>query len=137
VLYAARHFRLRRGYLFPIYTGLYCVGRFVTEYLRVDDAHRFYGLRLNDWTCIIVFTVSVVVLAVRARPRPGDDLAMAPLSPPAGSAPTPDPDIDPVSPDEALSDEQADGESADAQTDGERAGADATDADPGQAAQLP
>jgi prolipoprotein diacylglyceryl transferase len=95
VLWVAGHLRLRRGYLFPIYTGLYCVGRFFTEYLRVDDAHRFYGLRLNDWTCILVFTVSAVVLLTRARAHPGDDLAMAPLPPPAGTRPPPGPPDDP------------------------------------------
>jgi prolipoprotein diacylglyceryl transferase len=79
VIWVGHHFRIRRGYLFTVYSGLYCVGRFGTEYLRVDDAHRFGGLRLNDWTCILVFGVSALLLGLRGRARPGDDLAMAPL----------------------------------------------------------
>lgn len=79
VIWAGHHFRIRRGYLFAVYTGLYCVGRFATEYLRVDNAHRFGGLRLNDWTCILVFIISAVLLLTRGRAGPGDDVAMAPL----------------------------------------------------------
>jgi outer membrane biosynthesis protein TonB len=33
----------------------YTVGRFWVEYLRVDDANHFLGLRLNNWTSILVF----------------------------------------------------------------------------------
>ena len=80
VLWAAHHFRIRRGYLFAVYAGLYCVGRFGTEYLRVDNAHRFYGLRLNDWTCILVFAVSALLLLTRGRaPTRSMDIALAPL----------------------------------------------------------
>jgi prolipoprotein diacylglyceryl transferase len=90
VLWAGRRFRIRRGYLFTVYTALYTAGRFGVEYLRVDEAHRFFGLRLNDWTAILVFTVSVVLLVTRGRARPGDDLAMAPLTPAAAEPPHPD-----------------------------------------------
>jgi prolipoprotein diacylglyceryl transferase len=91
VLWSGRHFRIRRGYLFAVYTALYTVGRFGIEYLRVDEAHRFYGLRLNDWTAILVFAVSVILLATRGRARPGDDIAMAPLPglEPSESSPPP------------------------------------------------
>jgi prolipoprotein diacylglyceryl transferase len=84
VIWVGHRFRIRRGYLFTVYAAGYCVGRFVTEYLRVDDAHRFYGLRLNDWTCIIVFAAAAAVLVLRGRARPGDDLAFAPLPAAAG-----------------------------------------------------
>lgn len=33
----------------------YCAGRFWIEYLRVDPANDFFGLRLNNWTSIVVF----------------------------------------------------------------------------------
>ena len=88
VLWVGHRFRIRRGYLFAVYAGFYCVGRFGTEYLRVDDAHRFYGLRLNDWTCILVFAVAAIVLITRGRAGPGDDVAMAPLDAAAGHRPT-------------------------------------------------
>jgi prolipoprotein diacylglyceryl transferase len=79
VLYATKHLRLRRGYLFALYAALYTFGRFFTEYLRIDEAHRFWGLRLNDWTSIIVCVVATALLVARGRPAPGDDLAGAPL----------------------------------------------------------
>jgi prolipoprotein diacylglyceryl transferase len=79
VLYAIDHFRIRRGYAFTIYVAGYTFGRFFTEYLRSDPAHRFYGLRLNDWTSIILFVLALGLLAWRGRAHPGDDLAGAPL----------------------------------------------------------
>jgi phosphatidylglycerol---prolipoprotein diacylglyceryl transferase len=33
----------------------YVVGRFWIEDLRIDTANHILGLRLNDWTCLIVF----------------------------------------------------------------------------------
>jgi prolipoprotein diacylglyceryl transferase len=84
VIFVGRRFRIRRGYLFAVYAAGYTFGRFFTEYLRVDDAHRFYGLRLNDWTSILVFSVSTVLLVAFGRARPGDDRAFDPL--PAGRA---------------------------------------------------
>jgi prolipoprotein diacylglyceryl transferase len=83
LLRAADRLRIRRGYLFALYAALYTVGRFWTEYLRVDDAHHILGLRLNDWTCILVFAVSTGLLVVRGRARPGDELIRDPL--PEGS----------------------------------------------------
>ena len=76
-----RKLRLRRGYLFAAYAALYTFGRFFTEYLRIDPAHRFLGLRLNDWTSIIIFAAASALLAWRGRARPGDDLVGAPLPP--------------------------------------------------------
>jgi prolipoprotein diacylglyceryl transferase len=49
-----RH-RYGRGRAFALYVMAYTVGRFWIEALRVDTAHHFLGLRLNDWTSIIVF----------------------------------------------------------------------------------
>jgi prolipoprotein diacylglyceryl transferase len=100
VLWAASRFRIRRGYLLALYAALYTAGRFWTEYLRIDDAHRFLGLRLNDWTSILVFVVSASLFVLRGRPRPGDELVSDRLpegsargpSTPAGTAHTTDPD---------------------------------------------
>lgn len=49
-----RH-RYGRGRAFALYVMAYTVGRFWIEALRVDTAHHVLGLRLNDWTSIIVF----------------------------------------------------------------------------------
>ena len=37
------------------------------EYLRVDHANHLLGLRLNDWTCPVVFTGAVLFLLKRRR----------------------------------------------------------------------
>jgi prolipoprotein diacylglyceryl transferase len=95
VIWAARRFRIRRGYLFALYAALYTFGRFWTEYLRIDDAHHFLGLRLNDWTAIIVFVVSVGLLVFRGRAAPGDELVSDPL--PEGSVKGPSTPVPPPS----------------------------------------
>jgi prolipoprotein diacylglyceryl transferase len=83
VLLVERKVRLRRGSLFWTYAALYTFGRFFTEYLRIDPAHRFLGLRLNDWTSIAVFVVAATTLLLRGRPKPDDELVGQPL--PAGA----------------------------------------------------
>jgi prolipoprotein diacylglyceryl transferase len=70
VLLVERRFRLRKGSLFAVYVAAYTVGRFWVEALRIDDAHHLLGLRLNDWTSIVVFLGATAILVLR-RPRPG------------------------------------------------------------------
>jgi prolipoprotein diacylglyceryl transferase len=50
-----RKYRFGRGRAFALYAMAYTVGRFWVEALRIDDANHFLGLRLNDWTSIVVF----------------------------------------------------------------------------------
>lgn len=80
VLWAMRRFRIRRGFAFAVYCAGYTFVRFFTEYMRIDVAHRYLGLRLNDWSSIIVFAGAVVALAVWGRRPVGDDIAGAPLA---------------------------------------------------------
>jgi hypothetical protein len=54
-----RH-RYGRGRAFALYVMAYTVGRFWIEALRVDTAHHFLGLRINDWTSIIVFLAALL-----------------------------------------------------------------------------
>ena len=82
LLLIERKVRLRRGYLFGAYAALYTFGRFWTEYLRIDPAHRYLGLRFNDWTSVAVFAVSSAVLLLIGRPKPGDELVGDELPPP-------------------------------------------------------
>jgi prolipoprotein diacylglyceryl transferase len=82
VIWIERRFRIKRGYLIAAYAACYTFGRFFTEYLRIDNAHRFLGLRLNDWTSIVVFVVAVLVLFRWGRAKPGEERAGDPL--PAG-----------------------------------------------------
>ena len=67
VLLVERRFRIGRGRLFWVYVAGYCVGRFWIEALRIDDAHHILGLRLNDWTSIIVFVGAVVAFVLMGR----------------------------------------------------------------------
>jgi prolipoprotein diacylglyceryl transferase len=85
VLWVERRFRIRRGYLIFAYASFYTFGRFWTEYLRIDNAHRFLGLRLNDWTSIVVFVVATALLLTRGRADDGDECAGDPMPDPAGS----------------------------------------------------
>ncbi len=71
VVWADRRYRLRRGRAFALYVALYCVGRFWIEALRIDTAHRFFGLRLNDYVAVAVFVAAVTYFVAR-RDKPAD-----------------------------------------------------------------
>ncbi|MEN3315080.1 MAG: hypothetical protein V7605_1314 [Acidimicrobiaceae bacterium] len=70
VLAVERRHRLRPGRLFAVYVATYTFGRFWFEWLRIDPAHRFWGLRINDWTSVVVFVAAMAVV-VTGRRRPG------------------------------------------------------------------
>jgi prolipoprotein diacylglyceryl transferase len=83
LLWAGKRFALRDGRLFALYVAAYTVGRAWVEALRVDHANHFLGLRLNDWTSLIVFIGAVTYLIVR-RPRhqhPDQSISVAPGEP--------------------------------------------------------
>jgi prolipoprotein diacylglyceryl transferase len=67
-IWAGKRFKLAHGRVFALYVAAYCVGRFWIEALRIDDANHFLGLRLNDWTAIIVFLSAVAFFLLR-KPR--------------------------------------------------------------------
>jgi phosphatidylglycerol---prolipoprotein diacylglyceryl transferase len=75
-----RRFRLRPGRLFAMYVVGYAVGRFWIEGLRIDPAHTFGGLRLNQWVALIAAAGAALYLAVDwARHRsPDAELAQEP-----------------------------------------------------------
>jgi phosphatidylglycerol---prolipoprotein diacylglyceryl transferase len=54
-----RRLRLGRGNVMALYVMGYTVGRAWIEALRTDHANHFLGLRLNDWTCLIVFLLGL------------------------------------------------------------------------------
>jgi len=70
LLWADRRFKLPRGKLFALYVAAYTLGRGAVEALRVDHANHILGLRLNDWTSLIVFIAAVTVLCWRRTPAP-------------------------------------------------------------------
>ena len=71
VLWADRRFRLGHGRAFALYVAAYTVGRGWIEALRIDEAHHLFGLRLNDWVSLVVFTGALTYLVVSSRLRPG------------------------------------------------------------------
>ncbi|MFE7812755.1 prolipoprotein diacylglyceryl transferase [Streptomyces sp. NPDC057433] len=78
VIWADRRFKLGHGRVFALYVAAYCAGRFWIEYMRVDEAHHVLGLRLNNWTALIVFVLAVVYFVVSAKLRPGRETVVEP-----------------------------------------------------------
>ncbi|MGP4114061.1 prolipoprotein diacylglyceryl transferase [Streptomyces sp. 4N509B] len=71
VIWAERRFRLGHGRAFALYVAAYTAGRFWIESLRIDEAHEVLGLRLNNWTSLVVFLAAVAYMVVSARRAPG------------------------------------------------------------------
>jgi prolipoprotein diacylglyceryl transferase len=119
-----RH-RYGRGRAFALYVMAYTVGRFWIEALRVDTAHHFLGLRINDWTSIIVFLGALLyfvrVKGPQTRLVTDEDgkLHAVPVDSPEGTA---------------AAAAAADEESVDAKAGGEDADGDSGGADPPDAA---
>jgi prolipoprotein diacylglyceryl transferase len=119
-----RH-RYGRGRAFALYVMAYTVGRFWIEALRVDTAHHFLGLRINDWTSIIVFLGALMyfvrVKGPQTRLVTDEDgkLHAVPVDSPEGTA---------------AAAAAADEESVDAKAGGEDADGDSGGADPPDAA---
>jgi prolipoprotein diacylglyceryl transferase len=71
VLWADRRFKMGHGRAFLLYVMAYVAGRSWIEYLRVDHANHVLGLRLNIWTCIVVFLGALITFIVSLRRSPG------------------------------------------------------------------
>ncbi len=68
-LWADKRYRMGGGRVFALYVAAYTAGRGWIESLRIDTAHRFFGLRLNDYVSIIVFLLAVAYLIKRRGAR--------------------------------------------------------------------
>ncbi len=82
LVWVGRRWQLTNGRVFALYVMLYTVGRSWIEALRIDYAHRFFGLRLNDWTSLVCFVGGLIFFVVR-RNRAGPE-------PPAAAVPDAD-----------------------------------------------
>lgn len=71
LVWADKRYNLGHGRVFALYIVLYCVGRFWIEALRIDSAHHILGLRLNDWTALLVGVGGLIWLIQSARTKPG------------------------------------------------------------------
>ena len=113
--------RLRRrdgtvgGRLIWAYLMVYTAGRVWIEHLRVDEAAIVLGLRLNEWTAMIVFLAGLVGFI--AAGRRGADDAIARPDPQSG----PDPDaVDPDDEDRQATPEGPHGDTAGSLGDADR-----------------
>jgi prolipoprotein diacylglyceryl transferase len=55
-----KRYRFGKAKAFALYVMAYCVGRFWIELLRTDPANHFLGMRLNNWTAIVVFVGALI-----------------------------------------------------------------------------
>jgi prolipoprotein diacylglyceryl transferase len=69
VIWADKRFRLGQGRVFALYAMAYVVGRVWIEALRIDEANHILGLRLNIWTCLIVFAGALAYFLTHRGPR--------------------------------------------------------------------
>ena len=56
--------RLKAGSLFWMYVAGYTFVRFFIERIRIDEASRLWGLRVNEWVSAVVFLISVLILVL-------------------------------------------------------------------------
>jgi prolipoprotein diacylglyceryl transferase len=73
LVWGERRFRVRRGRVFAYYVLGYVVFRIFMEFLRVDPAHSWLGLRVNAWVCLVlgVGAIGYLILNRPARANPG------------------------------------------------------------------
>ncbi|EJF44594.1 prolipoprotein diacylglyceryl transferase [Schaalia georgiae F0490] len=62
-----RRLRFKAGQVFSLYLMVYTAGRVWIEALRIDDAHRILGVRLNVWTSLLVFAAGAVSFLLAGR----------------------------------------------------------------------
>lgn len=55
------------GQVFALYVAGYPLGRVVIEFMRSDQANHILGLRVNVWTCLLVFLLGVGLYVSAAR----------------------------------------------------------------------
>ncbi|HVL03530.1 MAG TPA: prolipoprotein diacylglyceryl transferase [Acidimicrobiales bacterium] len=82
LVYLDRRRVLARGNLFVAYLGLYGIGRFWIELLRVDTTFRFLGLSRNALFALAVAVTAAVVLVLRRRRRDPEDQQPSDLTAP-------------------------------------------------------
>ena len=76
VVWADRRFTLGHGRAFALYVASYCVGRLAIEAVRIDDASRVLGLRINIWTALLVGIGALVYVFVVGRRLPGRETSV-------------------------------------------------------------
>ena len=83
VILVDKRFKLGHGRAFALYVAGYTAGRAWIENLRIDTVNHFAGLRLNVWTALILFVLSVAYFVYASRTKPGQE-SIVTAAPPAG-----------------------------------------------------
>jgi prolipoprotein diacylglyceryl transferase len=55
VIWAARRLALTGDRVFALYLGVYAVGVFIVQTIRIDYSHHLLGLRTNEWIALLAF----------------------------------------------------------------------------------
>ena len=71
VIWLDRKLRLGYGRAFAVYVMAYTAGRAWIEYLRIDTANHFFGVRLNVWTSVVLFMLAAAYFVIVGRRHPG------------------------------------------------------------------
>ncbi|MEV4438177.1 prolipoprotein diacylglyceryl transferase, partial [Streptomyces sp. NPDC049577] len=98
VIWADRRFKLGHGRAFAVYVAAYTVGRFWTESLRVDTAHHVLGMRLNNWTAIVLFLAAVAYIVISSKRAPGREAVVEPAALEADAEADADAEAEPKTP---------------------------------------
>ncbi|MFD0362358.1 prolipoprotein diacylglyceryl transferase [Nocardia sp. GCM10030253] len=80
-----KRYRIGHGRLFALYVAGYCVGRFVVELMRDDEATKIAGIRINSFTSALVFLAAVAYFVFATKGRETAEQ----LQPSTGSRPWP------------------------------------------------
>ncbi len=79
VIWLDRKLKLGHGRAFAVYVMAYTAGRGWIEYLRVDTANHFFGVRLNIWTSIILFILAAAYFVIVGRRHPDRETDIQPV----------------------------------------------------------
>ena len=91
VIWLDRRFRLGHGRVVALYVMLYTVGRCWIEGLRIDDVQiaDVLGLRLNEWTSIVLFVLAGAASSGRRARTPAARRSVRTREPEVDDAETP------------------------------------------------
>lgn len=85
IVYLDKRYDLRGGRVFWLYVMVYTAGRLWIEMVRIDDAHAFWGIRVNVFVSLVALVASTIIFFwLGARQRglpvrvPRNELAAAP-----------------------------------------------------------
>ena len=97
VVWADRRLKLGHGRAFALYVAGYTLGRCWIEMMRIDDATKVLGVRINVWVSILVFAGAIAYFVIAKARGPREDLAAPRRTDDADTAvvaATPDADAD-------------------------------------------